>query len=93
MTGTISNLDILVDRIKPNQTWTVAGIGKWQLPLTEHAIQIGGNVRVGLEDNFYFTKGELAKSNAQFVKRVVEIAKANKREVATVKVAREILGL
>ena len=53
----------------------------------------GGHVRVGLEDAVYLGKGELAKSNAQFVKRIVELAKILGREVATPDEAREILGL
>ena len=52
-----------------------------------------GGVRVGFEDNVYLYKGELATSNAQFVNRVVNIAKEIGRDVASIDEAREILGL
>ena len=93
MSGKIKNLNFLVDRLRSGQTWTVAGVGRFQLPLTAHAICMGGHVRVGLEDNVYYRKGEFAKSNAQFVERVVRIAKELERHVATVGMAKEILGL
>jgi 3-keto-5-aminohexanoate cleavage enzyme len=93
MAGTLRNLNFLVEGLKADQSWSVAGMGRYQLPLTTHAIAMGGHVRVGLEDNYYFRKGEPAKSNAQFVKRVVEIAKSLERPVATVPEARKILGL
>ena len=54
---------------------------------------MGGHVRVGLEDNLYYKKGELAESNAQLVARIVRLAKELGREVATPDEAREILTL
>jgi 3-keto-5-aminohexanoate cleavage enzyme len=54
---------------------------------------MGGNVRTGLEDNIYYTRGELAKSNAQLVERMVRIAREIGREPATVEEAKEILEL
>ena len=53
----------------------------------------GGNVRVGLEDNLYFQKGELATSNAQLVARMVRIARELGKEPCTPDEARKILGL
>ena len=91
MKGTISNLNLLVEKLKLGQTWTVAGIGRSQLPLTLHAIAMGGHVRVGIEDNIYYSKGQLAKSNKEFVERVSRIAKEAGRPIATLKRAREIL--
>ena len=93
MSGEIKNLILLKDRLCPDQTWTVSGLGRFQLPLSAHAIAMGGHVRVGIEDNIYYRKGELVKSNAQLVERVVRIAKELERPVATVKQTREILGL
>ncbi len=93
MSGEIKNLVLLKDRLKPGQTWTVAGLGRFQLPLSAHAIAMEGHVRVGIEDNIYYRKGELAKSNAQLVERVVRVAKELDRPVATVKQAKQILGL
>jgi 3-keto-5-aminohexanoate cleavage enzyme len=54
---------------------------------------MGGHVRVGLEDNLFYRKGELAQSNAQLVERVVRLARELGREVATPDEAREILGI
>lgn len=93
MTGELRNLVMLVDRLPKDQTWAVAGVGRYQLPLTMHAIAMGGHVRVGIEDNVYYRKGELTKSNAQLIERVVRIAKEADRPVATVAEARKILGL
>ena len=93
MSGTISNLNTLVSMLPAGQNWTVAGIGRYQLPLSAHAIAMGGHIRVGLEDNIYYRKGEFAKSNAQFIERIVRIAKEMERPVASVAQAKTILGL
>ena len=93
MSGEIKNLILLKDRLRPDQTWTAAGVGRFQLPLSAHAIAMGGHVRVGIEDNIYYRKGEMVTSNAQLVERVVRIAKQLERPVATVQQAREMLGL
>jgi 3-keto-5-aminohexanoate cleavage enzyme len=91
--GEIDDLVYLVNHIPQDSTWTVAGIGKYELPLAVHAILMGGHVRVGFEDNIYYKKGELAKSNAQLVERIVRIAKELGREIATPDEAREILNI
>ncbi len=93
MSGNIEDLLFLVKRIPEGCTWSVAGIGRYELPLAVHAILMGGHVRVGFEDNIYYTKGVLATSNAQLVERVVRIAKEVGREIATPDEAREILGI
>lgn len=90
--ATIENLVHLKNSIPPQATWTVAGIGPAQLLLSTHAILMGGHVRVGLEDNIYFRKGELA-SNEQLVERTVRMARELGREVAKPGEARKILGL
>lgn len=69
------------------------GFGKHQLPFVTMGILFGGHVRVGLEDNVYYRRGELAESNAQLVERVVRLADELEREVASPAQAREILGL
>ncbi|KAF2955476.1 3-keto-5-aminohexanoate cleavage protein [Marinitoga sp. 38H-ov] len=91
--GEIDDLVYLVNRIPQGSTWTVAGIGRYELPLAVHAILMGGHVRVGFEDNIYYRKGELAKSNAQLVERIVRLAKELGREVATPDEARKILNI
>ena len=93
MSGSIENLIYLKKLIDPKQTWTVSGIGKNQLSLCTHAIALGGHVRVGIEDNIYFKKGEYAKSNAQVVERITRIASELDRPIATPDQARKILGL
>ncbi len=87
----IKNLVSLHDRLNENQTWTVSAIGKNQLPLTVNAITMGGHVRVGFEDNIFYNKGELATSNAQFIKRIVRISNELGRNIATLSEARKIL--
>jgi 3-keto-5-aminohexanoate cleavage enzyme len=93
MNGEIKSLVMLLDRISKEQTWTVAGVGRYQLPLAVHAIMMGGNIRIGIEDNIFYRKGEMAKSNAQLIERFVKIAKLADREIATLSQAREILKL
>jgi 3-keto-5-aminohexanoate cleavage enzyme len=57
------------------------------------AMTMGGHVRVGLEDNIYYSKGVLAKTNAELVERIVRIAKEFGREIATPTEARKLLSL
>ncbi|MGI6633363.1 MAG: 3-keto-5-aminohexanoate cleavage protein [Bacillota bacterium] len=74
-------------------TWTVAGIGRHELPLGAMAIVLGGHVRVGFEDNIYYSRGVLAKSNAELVSRMVRLAGELGRSVATPAEARKVLRL
>ena len=90
--ATIENLVYLKNVIPAGSTWSVAAIGRGQLPMNIHAILMGGHVRVGLEDNIYFSKGKLT-SNEQLVERVVRLSRELGREVATSDEARTILGL
>ena len=83
----------LVRSLPPESTWSVAGIGRHQLTLGTIALAIGGNVRVGFEDNIYYRKGQLAKTNAELVARMVRIAQELDRPVATPAQAREMLHL
>ncbi|NWG01463.1 MAG: 3-keto-5-aminohexanoate cleavage protein [Syntrophaceae bacterium] len=83
----------LSEIIPQNATWSVIGIGPGQLPMAVIAMAIGGHVRVGLEDNIYYSKGVLAKSNAELVERMVRIAKEFGRDIATSSDARRILSL
>lgn len=93
MDGTPRSLMHLVSELPEGATWSVAGIGAAQLPLATLAIVLGGHVRVGFEDNVWYRKGELARSNAQFVERVVRIAAELGRPVATPDEARGLLGI
>jgi 3-keto-5-aminohexanoate cleavage enzyme len=69
------------------------GFGPHQLPFATMGLLFGGNVRVGLEDNVYVRRGQLAESNAQLVERVVEVAELLGRPIATPEQARAQLGL
>lgn len=93
MPGNVDDLVFLVNQIPAGSNWTVAGIGRYELPLAMHAIAMGGHVRIGFEDNIYYHKGVLAQSNAQLAARIVRIAKEMGREIATPDEAREILGI
>jgi 3-keto-5-aminohexanoate cleavage enzyme len=76
-----------------NAYFNTLGVGKAQLSLGTLGMLLGGNVRVGLEDNVYFKKGELAKSNAQLVARIVRIARELGKEPCTPDEARKLFGL
>jgi 3-keto-5-aminohexanoate cleavage enzyme len=91
--GEPRDLMYLVSSIPAGCTWTVAGIGRYELPLAVMAIVMGGHVRVGFEDNIYYSKGVVAHSNAQLVERIARISKECGREVANPKEARKILNL
>ena len=90
--ATVQNLCDLVDALPAGCTWSVAAIGRMQLPMAMAALAMGGHVRVGLEDNIYYSKGRLA-TNEELVARVVRLAEELGRPVATPEQARQILGL
>jgi 3-keto-5-aminohexanoate cleavage enzyme len=85
-------LDLLRD-LPDGALWLCAGIGPYQLPLTTFATLMGGHVRVGLEDNIYFSRGRKFRSNAEAVARAVRVAGELNRPVADCAVARSMLGL
>ena len=91
--ATVPNLCWLVNAIPAGSTWTATGIGRHAFTLAAPAIAMGGNVRVGFEDNLYLERGVLAKSNGELVAKVVRIAKELGREIATSAEARKILNL
>ena len=93
MSGDPRNLVHLVSLLGEGYHWGVAGVGRFQLPLAIQALNMGGHVRVGFEDNIYYKKGEIGRSNAQFVERITKFALELGREVATPAVARKLLGL
>jgi 3-keto-5-aminohexanoate cleavage enzyme len=93
MPATAKSLLHLSEIIPQDSTWSVIGVGPDQLPMAMVAMTMGGHVRVGLEDNIYYSKGVLAKTNAQLVERIVRIAKEFGREIATPQESRKILNL
>lgn len=82
-----------LDQIPADWTWSVCALGRFELPMGAVAMALGGHVRVGFEDNIYLRYGELARSNAQLVEKIVRVAEALNIDVATPDEARGILGL
>lgn len=93
LSGAPENLFYMRSKIPAGCTFAVAGIGRFQLQAAPLAIVSGGHVRVGFEDNVYFSKGVLAESNAQLVGRIAELSRLLLREVASPNEARAILGI
>ena len=91
--ATVGNLNWLVQNIPAGSTWTATGIGRHAFTLAAPTIMMGGNVRVGFEDNLYIERGVLAKSNGELVEKVVRMARELGRGIATSDEARAILGL
>ncbi len=92
MPASVKNLLFLSESIPADSTWTVAGIGKGQIPMAVSAIVMGGHVRVGLEDSLFMPDGSLA-SNPKLVEKIVTIAHAVGRDIATPDEARTMLSL
>jgi 3-keto-5-aminohexanoate cleavage enzyme len=80
--ATVPLLAQMMQVIPSSASWTVAGVGRTEIPMAAAAIAMGGNVRVGMEDNLYISKGVLARSNAEFVEKAVRIAKELGRSIA-----------
>lgn len=93
MTGTADRLDFLLTTIPEESSWMVAGVGRFELPLAREAISRGGQVRVGLEDNLFLSKGVLAKGSWELVREVAGYAKEAGRPLATPEQARQILKI
>ena len=91
--ATVGNLNWLVQNIPAGSNWTAPGIGRHAFTLAAPTIMMGGNVRVGFEDNLYIERGVLAKSNGELVEKVVRMARELGRGIATSDEARAILGL
>jgi 3-keto-5-aminohexanoate cleavage enzyme len=87
------NLRFLVEGMPERTHWSVAGIGRFQLPMAEVALRLGGHVRVGLEDNLFVSKGVLAKGSDELVALAVDLASKAARAPATPAEARRLLGL
>jgi len=82
-----------VEALPPGSFWQVIGISLKQWPLAAAALSLGGNIRVGLEDNFYLQAGEMAASNGEVVAKAARMVHDIGGEVASIAEAREILRL
>jgi 3-keto-5-aminohexanoate cleavage enzyme len=90
---TPQNFGNAIEDLPDGVLFNTLGFGQHQLPFATMGILFGGHVRVGLEDNVYYRRGELAESNAKLVRQVVRLANELERNVASTVQAREILGL
>jgi 3-keto-5-aminohexanoate cleavage enzyme len=91
--GTARNLIHQAGSLPAGSHWQVIGIGLNQWPLLAAALALGGNVRVGLEDNFYLEEGKMAQSNGELVGKAVAMAREQGREPASIAEARALLEL
>ena len=96
--GTMKNLIFMKETAdelvgKGNYTWSCFGVGHSAMEMLYGAVALGGGIRVGMEDNVMYAKGQLAESNVQFVERAARVIREYGNEVATPAEAREILGL
>jgi 3-keto-5-aminohexanoate cleavage enzyme len=90
---TMKTLIYSLDQIPQTWTWSVCALGRNEIPMCTAAMIQGGHVRVGFEDNIFIRKGEHAKSNADLVRKMVNIAKELERPIADPSETRKILGL
>ncbi|MBA2725497.1 MAG: 3-keto-5-aminohexanoate cleavage protein, partial [Actinobacteria bacterium] len=86
-------VSFLAEKLPRGATWSATGIGKAHLQVTQEALEAGGHVRTGFEDVRYLGRGQLARSNAELIKRVAEMGEKAGRKVTSVQEARSILGL
>ena len=91
--ATAENLAHQVRQLPDDATWQVIGISEDQWRLVGAALSMGGNVRVGLEDNFYVSEGEMAQSNADLVEKAARMARDVGRDPATPDEARAIMSI
>jgi uncharacterized protein (DUF849 family) len=91
--ATTENMLAMKSNLPMNALWYAFAIGSQHFPMATLSIINGGHARVGFEDNLYIKKGVLATSNAEMIRKVVQIAGSLDREVATTKEARQILKL
>lgn len=84
---------LLASELPDGSSWGIAGIGRHQLPMVQLALELGGNLRVGLEDNIYLRKGVLAEGSWELCREARRMADESGRGLATPDEARARLGL
>jgi len=89
----VEALQLQAMQVPAGSTWQVIGIGRIQWRMVAAALVLGGNVRVGLEDNFYLPDGTMASSNGALVERAVRLVGDTGRRLATADEARAVLGV
>ncbi|MDO5740260.1 MAG: 3-keto-5-aminohexanoate cleavage protein [Ornithinimicrobium sp.] len=94
MPGTVEALVAGVSMLPEEVTsWSATGIGRAHLPIAAAALAAGGHLRVGMEDNLLYARGQQVQHNVEFVERVVDIATAMQRPPMSTTEARELLGV
>ncbi len=94
--GSMKNLVFMketMEQLCPGSTWSTFGVGHCAMEMLYGAVALGGHIRVGMEDNVMYAKGQLAESNVQFVERAARVIREYGNDVATPDEAREILSL
>ena len=91
--GNIRNCVNILDNLPKDSIFQTIGVGQAQLTMSALAIATGAHVRVGMEDNIFYMRGELLQSNAQIVSKIVHLAKELGRDIATPSQARKMLGI
>ena len=94
MPGTVEALLAGVAMLPAEVTsWSAAGIGRSHLPIMAAALAAGGHLRVGMEDNLFLARGQVAQHNAEFVERAATMAGLMQRPALTTTQARDLLGI
>ncbi len=91
--ATVENLVYLKSLIPKDSTWSALGIGSGHIPIMLTGIAMGGHLRVGMEDNVFYAKNQLATSNAELVARAARLIRESNKTVASSEDARNIFGL
>lgn len=91
--ATLRDAVYLAESLPPGVTWSIFGVGAAQFPMVAFGVLMGGNIRVGLEDNVYLKKGWIAKSNAELVGQAAKIIQDLNKEIASVEDARMALSI
>jgi 3-keto-5-aminohexanoate cleavage enzyme len=86
-------VQFLRSMVPAGATWAVAATGRFQQPMTELAMRLGGHARVGLEDNIYLSKGVLSEGSSPLVARAAAYARSIGRTPVEPSRARQLLGL
>ena len=89
--ATARHLAFQAESVPTGSRWKVIGISRDQWPLCMAALSLGGDIRVGLEDNFYLPNGDMAKSNGELVDAAATLVRLSGREVATVDQCKALL--
>jgi uncharacterized protein (DUF849 family) len=94
MPGTVAALVAGVQMLPPEVTsWSATGIGRAHLPVAAAALAMGGHLRVGMEDNLMYARGQQVQHNAELVERAASLATTLQRPPMTTDEARELLGV